>query len=87
MFWRVMSMKLENEGVIFNVVSGHGPQVGHGGNLHRGNIGDADVMSRFGMQDRKTEGQIVVDSAKRKEITVYFYGCIILSSRRGQNIR
>ena len=98
---RVMSLKLEIEGVIFNVVSGYAPQVGceleekekfwseldevmqsiprgervvigadFNGHVGEGNRGDEYVMGRFGLQDRNTEGQMVVDFAKRMEMAV-----------------
>ncbi|KAK2891510.1 hypothetical protein Q8A73_017175 [Channa argus] len=97
---RLMSLKLEVEGVMFNVVSGYAPQVGceleekekfyeldeviqsisrgervvigadFNGHVGEGNRGNETVMGRFGLQDRNTEGQMVVDFAKRMEISV-----------------
>ncbi|XP_067359512.1 craniofacial development protein 2-like [Channa argus] len=98
---RLMSLKLEVEGVMFNVVSGYAPQVGceleekekfwseldevmqsisrgervvigaeFNGHVGEGNRGDETVMGRFGVQDRNTEGQMVVDFAKRMEMAV-----------------
>ncbi|KAK2891998.1 hypothetical protein Q8A73_017663 [Channa argus] len=94
---RLMSLKLEIEVVMFNVVSGYAPQVGceleekekldevmqsilrgervvigadFNGDVGEGNRGDENVMGRFGLQDRNTEGQMVVDFAKRMEMAV-----------------
>ncbi|KAK3536924.1 hypothetical protein QTP86_027069 [Hemibagrus guttatus] len=51
---RVMSLKLEIEGVMLNVVSGYAPQ----------------VMGKFGVKERNLEGQMVVDFAKRMDMAV-----------------
>ncbi|KAK2887924.1 hypothetical protein Q8A73_019372 [Channa argus] len=98
---RLMSLKLEVEGVMFNVVSGYAPKVGceleekkkfwseldevmqniprgekvligadFNGHVGEGNRGDENVMGTFGLQDRNTEGQMVVDFAKRMEMAV-----------------
>ncbi|KAF3700665.1 hypothetical protein EXN66_Car016353 [Channa argus] len=40
------------------------------GHVGEGNIGDENVMGRFGLQDRNAEGQMVVDFAKRMEMPV-----------------
>ena len=40
------------------------------GHVGAGNRGDEEVMGRFGIQDRNTEGQMVVDFAKRVEMAV-----------------
>ncbi|KAK3550918.1 hypothetical protein QTP70_008728 [Hemibagrus guttatus] len=58
---RVMSLKLEIEGVMLNVVSGYAPQ---------GNRGDEEVMGKFGVKVRNLEGQMVVDFAKRMDMAV-----------------
>ena len=34
------------------------------------NRGDEDLMSRFGIQNRNAEGQMVVDFAKRMEMAI-----------------
>ncbi|KAK3572881.1 hypothetical protein QTP86_009528, partial [Hemibagrus guttatus] len=57
---RVMSLKLEIEGVMLNVVSGYAPQVGC----------DEEVMGKFGVKERNFEGQMVVDFAKRMDMGV-----------------
>ncbi|KAK3544097.1 hypothetical protein QTP86_001518, partial [Hemibagrus guttatus] len=57
---RVMSLKLEIEGVMLNVVSGYAPQVGC----------DEEVMGKFGVKERNLEGQMVVDFAKRMDMAV-----------------
>ncbi|KAK3539596.1 hypothetical protein QTP70_010249 [Hemibagrus guttatus] len=57
---RVMSLKLEIEGVMLNVVSGYAPQVGY----------DEEVMGKFGVKERNLEGQMVVDFAKRMDMAV-----------------
>ncbi|KAK3555192.1 hypothetical protein QTP86_010486 [Hemibagrus guttatus] len=98
---RVMSLKLEIEGVILNVVSGYAPQVGceleekerfwseldevmesiptgervvigvdFNGHVGEGNTGDEEVMDKFGVKERNLEGQMVVDFAKRMDMTV-----------------
>ncbi|KAK2918392.1 hypothetical protein Q8A73_002763 [Channa argus] len=98
---KLISLKLEIEDVMFNVVSGYAPQVGceleekekfwselnevmqsisrgervvigadFNGHVGEGNRGDENVMGRFGLQDRNTEGQMVVDFAKRMEMAV-----------------
>ncbi|KAK3565387.1 hypothetical protein QTP86_007664 [Hemibagrus guttatus] len=98
---RVMSLKLEIEGVMLNVVSGYAPQVGceleekerfwseldevmestptgervvigadFNGHVGEGNRGDEEVMGKFGVKERKLEGQMVVDFAKRMDIAV-----------------
>ena len=91
---RVMCLKLETEGVMFNVVSGYAPQVAcelekkekfwseenevmqsiprdervvisaDSNHTGEGNRGDEEMLGRFGIQDRITEGQQVVDFAK-----------------------
>lgn len=40
------------------------------GHVGGGNRGDEEVMGRFGIQDRKTEGQVVADFAERMEMAV-----------------
>ncbi|KAK3530717.1 hypothetical protein QTP86_033855 [Hemibagrus guttatus] len=98
---RVMSLKLEFEGVMLNVVSGYAPQVGceleekerfwseldevmesiptgervvigadFNGHVGEGNIGDEEVMGKFGVKERNFEGQMVVDFAKRMDMGV-----------------
>ncbi|KAK3540301.1 hypothetical protein QTP70_029602 [Hemibagrus guttatus] len=98
---RVMSLKLEIEGVMLNVVSGYAPQVGceleekerfwseldevmesiptgervvigadFNGHVGEGNRGDEEVMGKFGVKERDLEGQMVVDFAKRMDMTV-----------------
>ncbi|KAK3571349.1 hypothetical protein QTP86_008270 [Hemibagrus guttatus] len=98
---RVMSLKLEIEGVMLNVVSGYAPQVGceleekerfwselgevmasipmgervvigadFNGHVGEGNRGDEEVMGKFGVKERNLEGQMVVDFAKRMDMTV-----------------
>ncbi|KAK3569591.1 hypothetical protein QTP86_002168 [Hemibagrus guttatus] len=98
---RVMSLKLEIEGVMLNVVSGYAPQVGceleekerfwseldevmesiptgervvigadFNGHVGEGNIGDEEVMGKFGVKERNLEGQMVVDFAKRMDMGV-----------------
>ncbi|KAK3542234.1 hypothetical protein QTP86_021394 [Hemibagrus guttatus] len=98
---RVMSLKLEIEGVMLNVVSGYAPQVGceleekerfwseldevmesiptgervvigadFNGHVGEGNIGDEEVMGKFGVKERNLEGQILVDFAKRMDMAV-----------------
>ncbi|KAK3537535.1 hypothetical protein QTP70_013397 [Hemibagrus guttatus] len=96
-----MSLKLEIEGVMLNVVSGYAPQVGceleekerfwseldevmesiptgervviradFNGHVGEGNRGDEEVMGKFGVKERNLEGQMVVDFAKRMDMTV-----------------
>ncbi|KAK3555042.1 hypothetical protein QTP86_006366, partial [Hemibagrus guttatus] len=96
---RVMSLKLEIEGVMLNVVSSYAPQVGceleekerfwseldevmettgervvigadFNGHVGEGNTGDEEVMGKFGVKERKLEGQMVVDFAKRMDMGV-----------------
>ncbi|KAK3570342.1 hypothetical protein QTP86_017287 [Hemibagrus guttatus] len=98
---RVMSLKLEIERVMLNVVSGYAPQVGceleekerfwseldevivsiptgervvigadFNGHVGEGNTGDEEVMGKFGVKERNLEGQMVVDFAKRMDMTV-----------------
>ncbi|KAK3572554.1 hypothetical protein QTP86_000438 [Hemibagrus guttatus] len=57
---RVMSLKLEIEGVMLNVVSGYAPQIGC----------EEEVMGKFGFKERNLEGQMVVDFAKRMDMAV-----------------
>ncbi|KAK3539819.1 hypothetical protein QTP70_013333 [Hemibagrus guttatus] len=57
---RVMSLKLEIEGVMLNVVSGYAPQVGC----------DEEVMGKFGVKEKNLEGHMVVDFAKRMDMGV-----------------
>ncbi|KAK3545313.1 hypothetical protein QTP70_003667 [Hemibagrus guttatus] len=79
-----MRLKLEIEGVMLNVVSGYAPQVGCaleekerfwseldeviGADFNVGHVGE--VMGKFGVKDRKLEGQMVVDFAKRMDMAV-----------------
>ncbi|KAK3544160.1 hypothetical protein QTP86_003938 [Hemibagrus guttatus] len=98
---RVMSLKLEIEGVMLNVVSGYVPQIGceleekerfwseldevmesiptgervvigadFNGHVGEGNTGDEEVMGKFGVKERNLEGQMVVDFAKRMDMSV-----------------
>ena len=98
---RVMSMKLEIEGVMINVVSAYAPQVGcsleekenfwsildevteqipgrekliigadFNGHVGEGNRGDEVVLGKYGVSKRNSEGQMVVDFAKRMEMAV-----------------
>ncbi|MCJ8749442.1 hypothetical protein PDJAM_G00176250 [Pangasius djambal] len=98
---RVMSLKLEIEGVMLNVVSGYAPQVGceleekerfwseldeviesipmdervvigadFNGHVGEGNTDDEEVMGKFGVKERNLKGQMVVDFAKRMDMTV-----------------
>ncbi|KAK3526520.1 hypothetical protein QTP70_030681 [Hemibagrus guttatus] len=98
---RVMSLKLEIEGVMLNVVSGYAPQIGceleekerfwseldevmesiptgervvigadFNGHVGEGNTGDEEVMGKFGVKERKLEGQMVVDFAKKMDMAV-----------------
>ncbi|KAK3538598.1 hypothetical protein QTP86_006973 [Hemibagrus guttatus] len=91
---RVMSLKLEIEGVMLNVVSGYAPQVGceleekerfwseldeviesipTGERVVIGadfNVGDEEVMGKFGVKERNLEGQMVVDFAKGMDMAV-----------------
>ncbi|KAI5095122.1 hypothetical protein C0J45_15197 [Silurus meridionalis] len=71
---RVMYVKLEVEGMMINVISAYAPQVGcerlvigsdFNGHVGEGNIGDEEVMGRYGFKERNVEGQMVVDFAKR----------------------
>ncbi|KAK3529925.1 hypothetical protein QTP86_007248 [Hemibagrus guttatus] len=57
---RVMSLKLEIEGVMLNVVSGYAPQVGC----------DEEGMGKFGVKESNLERQMVVDFAKRMDMAV-----------------
>ncbi|KAK3545752.1 hypothetical protein QTP70_011318 [Hemibagrus guttatus] len=77
---RVMSLKLEIEGVMLNVVSGYatGERVGadFNGHVGEGNTGDEEVMGKFGVKERNLEGQMVVDFAKSMDMGVvntYFH--------------
>ncbi|MCJ8736042.1 hypothetical protein PDJAM_G00254280 [Pangasius djambal] len=98
---RVMSLKLEIEVVMLNIVSGYASQVGCeleekerfwsesdeviesnptgervviGADFNRhvgeGNRGDEEVMGKFGVEERNLEGQMVVDFAKRMDMSV-----------------
>ncbi|MCJ8736300.1 hypothetical protein PDJAM_G00258180 [Pangasius djambal] len=98
---RVMSLKLEIEGVMLNVVSDYLPQVGceleekerfwseldeviesipmgervvigadFNGHFGEGNMGDEEVMGKFGVKERNLEGQMVVDFAERMDMAV-----------------
>ncbi|KAK3508392.1 hypothetical protein QTP70_027449 [Hemibagrus guttatus] len=98
---RVMSLKLEIEGVMLNVVSGYAPQVGceleekerfwseldevmesiptgervvigadFNGHVGEGNTGDEEVIWKFGVKERNLEGQMVVEFAKRMDMSV-----------------
>ncbi|KAK3535297.1 hypothetical protein QTP70_007576 [Hemibagrus guttatus] len=74
---RVMSLKLEIEGVMLNVVSGYAPQgervvigADFNGHVDEGNTGDEEVMGKFGVKERNLEGQMVVDFAKRMDMGV-----------------
>ncbi|KAK3552787.1 hypothetical protein QTP86_022599 [Hemibagrus guttatus] len=98
---RVMSLKLEIEGVMLNVVSGYAPRVDceleekerfwseldevmesiptgervvigadFNGHVGEGNRGDEEVMDKFGVKERNLEGQMIVDFAKRMDMTV-----------------
>ncbi|KAK3527310.1 hypothetical protein QTP86_020239, partial [Hemibagrus guttatus] len=66
---RVMSLKLEIEGVMLNVVSGYAPQ-DFNGHVGEGNTGDEEVMGKFGVKERNLEGQMIVDFAKRMDMAV-----------------
>ncbi|KAK3511889.1 hypothetical protein QTP70_027488, partial [Hemibagrus guttatus] len=73
---RVMSLKVEIEGVMLNVVSGYAPQVrvvigaDFNGHVGEGNRGDEEVMGKFGVKERNLEGQMVVDFAERMDMGV-----------------
>ena len=98
---KMMSVKMEIEGVMVNVISAYAPQVGRelnekeafwndldemvksvhkgkrvligadlNGHVDEGNRGDEEVMSRHGFKERNLEGQIIVDFAKRMQLTV-----------------
>ena len=60
-FWRkvdeVMQSIPRNERVVMGA--------DFSGNVREGNRGDEEVTGRFGIQDTNTEGQMVVDFAKR----------------------
>ncbi|KAK3515549.1 hypothetical protein QTP70_024397 [Hemibagrus guttatus] len=66
---RVMSLKLEIEGVMLNVVSGYAPQ-DFNGHVGEGKTGDEEVIGKFGVKERNLEGQMVVDFAKRMDMGV-----------------
>ncbi|KAK3512233.1 hypothetical protein QTP70_001094 [Hemibagrus guttatus] len=65
---RVMSLKLEIEGVMLNVDSGYAPRVvcervvigaDFNGHVGEGNTGDEEVMGKFGVKERNLEGQMM----------------------------
>ncbi|TRY92459.1 hypothetical protein DNTS_028165, partial [Danionella cerebrum] len=69
---RVISLKLEIEGVVLNVASCYAPQVGckleemvvgadFNGHVGEGNRGDEEVMGRFGVKEGNLVGQSVVE--------------------------
>ncbi|KAK3556960.1 hypothetical protein QTP70_022299, partial [Hemibagrus guttatus] len=64
---RVMSLKLEIEGVMLNVVSGYAPQERI---LMDMLVRGTEVMGKFGVKERNLEGQMVVDFAKRMDMAV-----------------
>lgn len=76
---RVMSMKLETECVMMNIVSAYAPQVGceveeeeEFWSEFNGHVGedDEEVMGRYGVKVRSVEGQMVMEFEKRMEIAV-----------------
>ncbi|ROT72882.1 hypothetical protein C7M84_008717 [Penaeus vannamei] len=60
-FWNSLGELLESIPKMERVVIG----ADFNGNVGEGNIGDEVVMGRYGVQERDTEGQMLVDFAKR----------------------
>ncbi|KAK3556632.1 hypothetical protein QTP70_010826 [Hemibagrus guttatus] len=63
---RVMSLKLEIEGVMLNVVSGYAPQE----RILMDMLVRGTQVMKFGVKERNLEGQMVVDFAKRMDMAV-----------------
>ncbi|XP_065662896.1 uncharacterized protein LOC136085511 [Hydra vulgaris] len=77
---RVICVKLDIDGVVMNVISAYAPQVAieermilgadFNGQVSEGNSGDEEVMVRYGVKESNTEGQMVIDFAKRIKMAV-----------------
>ena len=98
---RLMAIKLEVKGSIFNIVSAYAPQINNSveekndfgedldgliesisteerivlgadlnGHVGEGNIGDEEIMGRYGAERRNKEGSMVVDFGKKMDLKI-----------------
>lgn len=63
-FWNLI------DEVIQSIPRGERVVIDFNGHAGEGNKGDENLMGRFGLQDRNTEGQMVLDLAKQMEMAV-----------------
>ena len=67
---KLMAMKVEIKGSILNIVSACAPKVNNSMEEKNGNIGDEEIMGRYGAGTKNKEESMVVDFAKRMDLAM-----------------